>query len=359
MIVQQFHVDLERVLTPISSREACGPFVRNGFPYDAIREARRQDDGFDQGAWTTTRKKPDWAEVTRLSLEALYEQTKDLRIAASLLESLSHQHGLAGVAEGMSVLVCLCDAFWDSIHPGGPEGDDAEARVAVFEWINERLPIELRLLPLTMPAGAEHRAQTFDDYERALRLQNGQRQDPRQSRGKPKAESSDFQATVTATPVHHFRDLESHAAAAVEQCDALTAILDRTLGTQAPSLMGLRDMQVRLQAWLRNAIGARPVEAIEPAGDPSLTSGDVPAEAFELPFDSVIRSRWEAYRMLSDAAEFLSRTEPHSPVPYLVRRAILWGSMNLEELLGEVIRNDAERKEVFRLLQIEESRSSR
>ena len=48
-----------------------------------------------------------------------------------------------------------------------------------------------------------------------------------------------------------------------------------------------------------------------------------------------VQSREEAYRLLSLAADYLLRTEPHSPTPYLVQRAVGWGRMPLAELLEE------------------------
>jgi len=44
--------------------------------------------------------------------------------------------------------------------------------------------------------------------------------------------------------------------------------------------------------------------------------------------------------------------EPHSPAPYLVKRAIQWGNMTLPELLPELVRNQSELAELFRLLQL-------
>lgn len=50
--------------------------------------------------------------------------------------------------------------------------------------------------------------------------------------------------------------------------------------------------------------------------------------------------RPDALRRLAGVAEFFRRTEPHSPVSYLVQRAILWGEMPLESWLEEVINNE-------------------
>jgi predicted component of type VI protein secretion system len=66
----------------------------------------------------------------------------------------------------------------------------------------------------------------------------------------------------------------------------------------------------------------------------------------------VISSRDEAYRRLAEAADYLCRMEPHSPAPYLVKRAIQWGSLSLPELLPELVRNQSELAELFRLLQL-------
>ena len=65
-----------------------------------------------------------------------------------------------------------------------------------------------------------------------------------------------------------------------------------------------------------------------------------------------IRSRAEAYWRLTEAAEYLLRTEPHSPTPYLVKRAVEWGSMSLFEVFQQIIRNEGEMREINRLLRL-------
>ena len=69
----------------------------------------------------------------------------------------------------------------------------------------------------------------------------------------------------------------------------------------------------------------------------------------------VIASRAEAYLKLREAADFLMRTEPHSPVPYLIRRAISWGNLSLGELLEELLHKNADLATVYTLLGIKKS----
>jgi len=54
-----------------------------------------------------------------------------------------------------------------------------------------------------------------------------------------------------------------------------------------------------------------------------------------------IRARQDALRRLAEVADYFRRTEPHSPVSYLVQRAIAWGHMPLETWLGEVIKDSS------------------
>jgi len=63
-----------------------------------------------------------------------------------------------------------------------------------------------------------------------------------------------------------------------------------------------------------------------------------------------IRSRAEAYRMLSDASDYLLIHEPHSPTPYLVKRAVSWGGMTLTQLLRELINDEQDLKTIYNLL---------
>ena len=66
--------------------------------------------------------------------------------------------------------------------------------------------------------------------------------------------------------------------------------------------------------------------------------------------DVGISSRDEAYALLDRAAEYLMRAEPHSPVPYLVKRAVSWGAMPLDELLGELLSEAGDLNQLYKLL---------
>jgi type VI secretion system protein ImpA len=70
------------------------------------------------------------------------------------------------------------------------------------------------------------------------------------------------------------------------------------------------------------------------------------------------RDRVEALNQLARVAEFFRRTEPHSPVPFLVQRAARWADMPLEEWLREVIRNEGVLGEVKETLGLTQNQST-
>jgi type VI secretion system protein ImpA len=53
-----------------------------------------------------------------------------------------------------------------------------------------------------------------------------------------------------------------------------------------------------------------------------------------------IQNRQDALKRLTDIAEFFRKTEPHSPISYVLQRAVKWGNMPLELWLQDVIKDE-------------------
>jgi type VI secretion system protein ImpA len=56
-----------------------------------------------------------------------------------------------------------------------------------------------------------------------------------------------------------------------------------------------------------------------------------------------INSRAEALKQLSNISLFFRRTEPHSPLSYIIEKAVRWGDMSLGELMQELIPDSGSR----------------
>jgi type VI secretion system protein ImpA len=56
-----------------------------------------------------------------------------------------------------------------------------------------------------------------------------------------------------------------------------------------------------------------------------------------------IKSRDEAFRQLAQISQFFRQTEPHSPVSYVIEKAVKWGNMPLGDLIQELIPDSSSR----------------
>lgn len=143
-------IDLEALLAPLAGDNPAGADMRYTPLYDAIKEARRADDLLDRGDWSRELKTADWDAVISLSTEALSQQTKDLQIAAWLLEALIRTEGFPGVEAGLAILIGFLENFWEHLHPEAEDGD-LDYRCGPFEFINDKLSLLLKDIPLTDP----------------------------------------------------------------------------------------------------------------------------------------------------------------------------------------------------------------
>lgn len=354
--------DLETLLAPVAPGSPAGPSLRYDGTYDRIREARREDDTrLNQGIYQSEHKRADWAAVESLCLEAL-TRSKDLQVAAWLLEAWVRRHGFAGVREGLRLMSALCEAFWEDLHPGLEPGGDAGARVAPVEWVNQKLSLQLKQLPVTDPQQADVDAYSYADWESACDLDHLSKKDPKAAQAaeaRGRVSLSKFSTSVMLTDARRFAELYEAACDAADAAGWLERLLDERCGRQAPSLHGFREALYAVRQMAADVLRTRP-DAAEFTADPGEEEAMTYAEVGEDPDEdggrlwasAPIRSRAEAYRRLSEAADYLLRTEPHSPTPYLVRRAVEWGGMSLHEVLQQIVRNDGEMQEIDRLLRL-------
>lgn len=356
-------VDLERLLAPISGTRPSGEPLRYAGLYDEVQEARREDDPtLPQGVWKTELKKADWPEVERLCQEALETRTKDVQLASWLLEAWLHLDGAAGVTHGLRLLGGLCESFWETLYPAVEDGGDPEARLAPLWWIEERLSEKVRQhIPVTDPGTDEAPAYTLADWESACHLENLARNNPavlKAADGDPaKVTPPKFLASVSLTPVSFYAALGSDMHDALEAAGALGALLESRCGAQAPGFRRFTASLGAIQQMVQRVLDEKPRDTDETEEEDDdmampLWADDRGEEPEPASTGGPIRSRAEAYRRLAEAADFLMRTEPHSPVPYLVKRAVGWGSLSLSELLQELLRDGSELNSMYSLLGI-------
>ncbi len=344
-------IDLEALLAPIAGDNPSGLSLRYEGTYEKIREARREDDPtLPMGDWETKLKVTDLGAVDKICQDALSKKSKDLQVAAWLVEAWLRRYRIRGLVHGLSLIAALIERYWDGLYPALGDDGDSEARVALFEWMDDVYAERLRRTPFG--EGTDASAFSLLDWEAGGQSpQSNSRGDDGET-ARPTRESLLARISLGGGARWTELAIDTHAAVlAAENAErAIAAVVDKP-----PTLRRIRDVLTTIESFARD--GARmngemqsPAQTEEESPENASFVGGSATTTAPLGKSGVITSRAEAYYRLAEAAEYLTRTEPHSPVPYLVKRAVQWGNMSLAELLYEFVGSPDDLVAIQRLL---------
>ncbi|HSU88162.1 MAG TPA: type VI secretion system protein TssA [Terriglobia bacterium] len=359
-------IEVDKLIQPISSQSPSGESLRYSMVYDSIKAARREDDAnAPQGIWQTKLKKADWQTVKTICLETLESRSKDLQVGAWLLEACIHLDGFNGLADGLHVLTVLCETFWDTLYPP-LDPDDPDYRFGPIAWIDEKLTLTLKLVPITSPHTGDAPSYTWADWEAAMHQSKHPVKEKTPSKkavGDNRTLQTKFMSSSSLTLNEFYIDLKQQLQHALLELERLSRLLVDFDQNQEGALHHMRDLLLSIEHFVDDLLAGRNVDEFEP---PTESKHEMPSPRKPEPemaaneprdyqfINGPVRSRAQAYQMLAEAADYLMKTEPHSPTPYLVRRAVAWGGMTLGELLQQILRNPGELGEMYRLLGLDE-----
>jgi type VI secretion system protein ImpA len=359
-------LDFERLLKPISPEQPAGVELKEDsalstkyFKVKDAREAargaeRKQAQAISAGEPESGGDAPNWRVVFDLTTSTLAENSKDLWVAAWLIEALVRLHGFAGLRDGFRLVRELSETYWDDIHPR-PDDEGYATTVAQLTGLNgddsqgALLP-PISAIPLT--DSPTHGRLTSADHLDAMELEqvaDPQKRSQRIEQGVNTLEILDKAAADT--PAEFFSQSLDDLDQAIAEFSRMNEVLEEKCGKDAsgyslapPSsnlanaLSGCRE---RLVSLSRHVL----VTESESGTDDQLSSSTTGGLVVD---KSRIPTREDAFRSLLQVADFFRRTEPHSPVSYALEQAVRWGRMPLPELLQELIMDDAVRKDLFR-----------
>ena len=369
---QLFEV-VDVLLKPLPGDEPTGTSAQYDPVIAQVRIARDFDDpSLPQGEWERPLKKADWSLVAELCSKTLGERSKDLQIAAWLTEAWIHLHQVDGLRAGVRLIKSLLDTYWDGVHPRQSEDGDYDARVAPLAWMNEILPLTLRLNVGLMPwPDRKPPFISLEDWTKASLLAPPKSDDDNEANPAETPSREELMLVGATTATQMLLQMRESLAAAMTEWREFDAMIDKRLNKEAPSLsrvgetLGLIDRAitsllsnrqnvsaVTARAPLENAIHTeQPVELTKHNAELEIKSAEPGDDFVDLRLATgPIRSRADAYRQLEAIANFLQSIEPHSPTPYLVRRAVSWGRMPLPELMQEVLREEGDLNRLFTVL---------
>ncbi len=350
-------IDFDSLLIPISEENPSGVSLAYEQIYDDIREARRADDNLAQGDWQHELKVADYRKVVDLAIPALISQTKDLQICAWLSEALIKQYGLVGLRDSLRLMRNLQESFWESCFPE-IEDNDQEGRANAIEWLDKNGSQAVRESAITAGEGISfvgyEESRRFDFPEDASSLDSAQIEKYAELRSEAeqgnRVTGERWRKAKSSTRRLFYEELNFALEECLTECQELDSINERNFDrNQMPGLTILKKTLGDIKDLVKKLLQEKREQ--EPTEEELNTGNEVSQETFSEAGEVIttngvagtsgpIKSRQDALKRLTEVASFFHKTEPHSPVSHLVKRAVKWGNMPLESLLKELVKDE-------------------
>lgn len=277
---------------------------------------------------------PDWRAVREQS-EALFDRTRDLRIAVLWLRAELALNGVAAMVPGLALVNGLLVSHWDTVHPlPDPDDNDPFARanaLAILPRLDGVLG-EMLLAPLVRVKGVgDIRPRDIEVAAGQLTAREGEQSWQRDQLARMLGSAEQEGAGVRAM-------LQSVQQGVKE----LGTLMDQHFGAgSASELKPLLDLCARSLVM---------IPAPESDDDPSGGDGGDGADgqggegsggrgSRAAGLSGGVNSRAEAVRAIEMVCVYLERHEPTNPAPLFLRRASMLIERNFLELLKELAPN--------------------
>ncbi|MDR0633177.1 MAG: type VI secretion system protein TssA [Holosporales bacterium] len=381
-------VNFEGILAALSSKtsdKTPGKDLKYDPIYDKIKESRFEEETYlSRGIWERDLKRADWAEVERLCATALTEDTSDLQIVCWLCEAWCHSYSWAGLEASFSFFERFLTTYWDLSYPLiGEENFDVgvEHRVRIIEWFLEKIHDCILFIPLNNQGGTEVEI-NFATLASAVKLDSVVRRSGLGETRIQELESSGeitlrkFRKILKQIPVAHIQSIVSTVSSVVENVSQCEEFLAEKCESQGPSFAKLKELLASITKTCEPIIAEQPKDTIAivaqdvssiPPEEESQYSADfssLPDEHSAAPpaanassaatesnsEEISITGKADAYRALSDLADYLIEIDPQNPGPYLVKLVSNWYDRPFPALLDDIAAGETQGHKVLKMM---------
>ncbi len=348
-------IDINTLMQPISEENAVGEDVRNNPSpsslYSEIKSARNsaraaeRNSMFDGGS---TEAIENWNKISTLAPKILTTEAKDLEVACWYTEALLRKAGFQGLRGGLSLIRHLIEQYWhEGLYPQEDE-DGIETRVAAISGLNGEGTDGVLLAPIRstyITDDVQPGPFSLWQYKQAVDIK-------RISDNKARSEQiskigfsmDDIDQAVEQSSSTYFGDLRDDVTECLTEYRHLNSMLGEYCGNHdAPPTSKITELlEETLSAVNHIAKHKFPVAPI--TKEDSSDDEQIPHQESDAVIPTgVPGSREEAFQQLASISDFFRRTEPHSPISYILDRAVNWGGMSLDELISELIPDSSSR----------------
>lgn len=344
---------VDQLFHPIAEDSPCGSDIREDYSADSLysqikdaRAAARAEERNNLFNEESSKADEYWRKIVEIGPKILENESKDLEIASWVTEALIRRNGFQGLRDGFLLIKGLIDNFWDNLYPL-PDEDGIETRVACLTGLNGQGAEGVLIAPIRnvfITETGDPSPFSFWKYQQALEINKILDEEARSDKAsKLGFNVSDIEQAVSDSSEAFYIDLLDDISTALETYREIGSLLDNHCGIHdsPPSsniINILQEYHGAVKHLARYKLPEEDIsnEAIEQASE---EDSDQPTPQADGP----VRNREDAFRKLNEISNFFRKTEPHSPIPYILDRAVKWGEMPLEELIRELIPDSSAR----------------
>jgi type VI secretion system protein ImpA len=379
-------IDTAELLNTIGGESATGRDLRYTSTWIELTESRRfEDERLPRGHWDRPVIKADFRKLEALCSDILAHESKDFQVTLWLLEAWTMRYGAEGLSSGLKLVCEMVDEFWKDGFPSWTP-EEPDAREGVFAWFASEIPEILKRSVWIFP---EHLTETPLSYAQFIMAKDYRRRGDMSTVELSGDELDlvntfeDVSASVYRKPefVVYIDDQIDQFLIVVERLKILNDKLADLISPDGPSmgrvmseidqllhsiaglkreanpkliqfsledLLKRKDRATTSQGETEEDSGIEEVEDVE-GHKPVRDESSELTKTFDLN-EIHTMDRATTYATISAIADHLQRLEPHSPTPYLLKRAVRWGNMSLTDVLEEIRGDGSDIERVLNLL---------
>lgn len=320
---------LDFLLEPISEDAPCGADLEYDDEFRQLEEVARGKPGSvvdpDKPGASIAAVQPDWHETKSLALSIL-RKSKDLRAIAYLLKAEIATGELAQIAPLLRATTEMAQTYWSGLYPLLDADDDNDPTMRVNALASLSDPEDaLRLLRETVLfKHAAFGSIKFRSLETGLGLLP------------ESANSADVNLSNSDAQLAVMNGLEGDSRNILALKDVLEAARD--LQVKVDELAGPRSMLDLKPLFQRLKPVVDFIESLRAQSAESDSNGNTDASSATGggTAQSGQMNRDEAKRLIAKVCEFLDKTEPSSPAPLFLRRALALMDMSFLDIVRDL-----------------------
>lgn len=353
-------IPVQDLLAPISEELPAGQDIREDASatssFYTIKDARNSARAAERSSLfdeASNEADQHWRNIMQLAPDILRDSAKDLEVACWYTEALLRQHGFAGLRDGFQLILGLVEQYWDNLFPM-PDEDGLETRVAPLTGLNGEGTEGVLIAPIRkvdITEGYDPGPYNYWHYQQALEVEKVIDEAARAEKAaKVGFTREQIEQSVAASSDRFFIDLRDDLTEALATYQQIGQMLDELCGIElAPPTRNITSILDEILGAVKHLAKYKlPDESApndtEMAGeDQAVMSETSSASTPTLANTGPIQSRQQAFNQLMEISAFFRKTEPHSPISYIIERAVKWGDMPLEDLIRELIPDSSAR----------------